>query len=265
MKGLTRALPLGGADGAVLIQTIALVPTVAVAAWLGGTPFLGVLMAALMVALAWDYVFAARRRRPFKPHGITTAAIFTLFVPPEIPVWHLVVVLSLGTVSAEHVFGGRGFAFLSPATAALALALVSLPDMTLTTPDPAIALACIPSAALLLVFGILSVPIALAFLASAILAFGIATPPEVSCLIAVSSLGLLFLFCDPMSAAVTDLGRVLYGALAGGLVWVFSGLGGGLPSPDSLVFAALLVSLFAPLLDTLAIAINAVWRRRRYG
>ena len=107
---------------------------------------------------------AVLRHRAFKPHGITTAAIFTLFVPPDMLLWHLVVVLSLGTVIGEHVFGGRGFAFLSPATVALALGLLSLPNMVLAAPDPVIALACIPGAVLLIAIGMLSVQIVLAFL-----------------------------------------------------------------------------------------------------
>lgn len=265
MIGSARALPYRGADGVVLLQTIALVPPVAAAAWLGGVPFLLVLVAALVVVLAWDFIFAALRHRPFKPYGITTAAIFTLFVPSEIPLWHLVVVLSLGSVIGEHVFGGRGFSFASPATVALALALLSLPNLDLTTPDPVVALACLPGAVILLLFGMLSVPITLSFLASLVLAFGATTPPAVLGLLTTSSVGLLFLVCDPLSTAITGMGRVLYGALAGGLAWVFSGFGGGVPSPDALVFAALLASLLAPLIDAIAVAINFFWRRRRYG
>ncbi|OAN77302.1 hypothetical protein A8B78_14325 [Jannaschia sp. EhC01] len=265
MIALSRTIPLHGADGSVLIQTLALIPPVAVAAWVGGLPFLGTLAVALVVVLAWDYIFATLRQRAVKPYGITTAAIFVLFVPPEMPLWHLVVVLSLGSVIAEHVFGGRGFAFLSPATAALALGLLSLPNLTLMTPSPAIAWACLPGAVLLLLFGMLSVPIALVFLATLVVAFGITTPPDAVGLLAACSVALLFLVCDPLSAAVTGMGRVLYGALAGVLAWVFSGFGGGVPSADALVFAALLASLFAPLLDTMAVAVNGLWRRRRYG
>lgn len=265
MMRIARALPHHGADAGVAIQSLALMPPLVMSVWLGGQPLLIVFAASLGVVLAWDVIFAALRRRPFKPYGITTAAIFTLFVPPEIPLWHLAVVLSLGSVIGEHVFGGRGFAFAQPATVALALALLSLPNMTLATPSLAVALACLPGAILLLLFGMLNLPIAVAFLASLVLAFGATTPPEVLGLITVSSVGLVFLVCDPLSAAVTGMGRVAYGALAGGLVWVFSGFGGGLPTPDALVFASLLASLFAPLLDTIAVAVNGVWRRRRYG
>lgn len=265
MMEIVRALPHRGADGGMAIQTLALLPPLVIAGGLAGAPFIGVLVASLGVTLAWDVIFAVLRRHPFKPCGITTAAIFALFVPADIPLWHLVVVLSLGTVIGEHVFGGRGFAFLSPATVALALALLSLPNMAMAPPQPAVALACLPGAVLLLVFGMVSVPVILAFLAALFLAFGTVSPPDALALMTASSIGLLFLVCDPLSAAVTGLGRVLYGALAGGLVWVFNGFGGGVPSPDALVFAALLASMFAPLIDSLSIAINGMWRRRRYG
>lgn len=265
MIGFSRTMPRRGADGVVVIQGVALTLPVAVAAWLGGLPFLGVLIASLVVVSAWDYIFAALRHRPFKLYGITTAAIFSLFVPPEMPLWHLVVVLSLGTIIGEHVFGGRGFAFMSPATVALALGLLSLPNMVMTAPEPAVALACLPGVILLLVFGVLSVPISLTFLAVLFLVFMPTTPPEALNLLTACSVGLIFLVCDPTSAAVTGMGRVVHGALAGGLVWVFSGIGVDSPPPDALVFAALMASLFAPLIDHGVVAINGVWRRRRYG
>jgi Na+-transporting NADH:ubiquinone oxidoreductase subunit B len=264
MRVAAGRLPSRGADGLVALQVIALTPPLAAAVWLGGLPVLGVLVTSLVVVTAWDVLFAALRHRPFKPYGITTAAIFTLFAPPEMPLWHLAVVLSLGTVIGEHVFGGRGFAFLSPAAVALALGLVSLPNMALNVPDASVALACLPGAVLLLTFGVLSVPISLTFLAVVALAFNTTTPAEVVGLLTTCSIGLLFLVCDPTSTAVTGLGRVIHGALAGALVWFFSGAN-TVPPPDALVFAALMTSLFAPLIDHGGVAVNAAWRSRRYG
>lgn len=263
MIGLGTALPLRGADGLVMLQVAALAPPVVVAAWFGGVAFMGILVTALIVALAWDFIFAALRHRPFKLHGIPTAAIFAFFVPAEIPLWHLIVVLSLGTVFGEHIFGGRGFSFASPATVALALVPVSLPNMALVLPEPSVALACLPGAVLLMWFGALSVPIAIAFLVTIGLAYGVTTPTDAIGLIVASSVSLVFLVCDPLSASATGLGRLLYGVLAGGLAWLLSGFGGALVA-EALVFAALLASLFAPLIDTIAIAINGIWRRRRY-
>lgn len=264
MRIAARNLPNRGADGAVAIQAVALAPPIAVAAWLGGLPMLGVLVASLVVVTAWDFIFAVLRHRPFKLHGITTAMIFTLFVPPEMPLWHLVVVLSLGTVIGEHVFGGRGFAFVSPAAVALALGLLSLPNMALNVPDLTVALACLPGAVLLLTFGVLSIPISLTFLAVIFVTFAPTAPPVALDLLTVCSIGLVFLVCDPTSTAVTGLGRIIHGALAGALVWIFSGAA-AVPPPDALVFAALMASLFAPLIDHGVVAINGVWRRRRYG
>lgn len=261
---LPQAMQHRGADGAVALQTLALMPPLVVAVWLGDSPTMIVLAASLGAVLAWDFTFAALRHRPFRPHGITTAAIVTLFAPPDIPLWHLLVVLSLGTVIGERVFGGRGFAFLSPATVALALGLLSLPSMTLTAPDPMIALACIPGVLVLLAFGLLSLNIAVAFLGTVIVLTGTSASPEVIGLLTASSVGLVFLICDPTSTPVSSLGRVLHGVIAGGLVWVFSGTA-SVPTPDAIVFAALMASLFAPLLDHIAVSLNVAWRRRRYG
>ncbi len=249
-------------------QGIAALPPLAVLLLDGGTTVSVVLAAALVVALGWDYLFAALRHRTIIPTGLTTAVIFTLFAPADMPLWHLVVVVSLGCVIGELVFGGRGFAFLSPATVALALLLLSLPDATLRAPSAAMALACLPGAALLLGTGLLSLRVAAGFALALGVAVGVtdaagAVPVLIAC-----SAALVFLVCDPTTGAVTPLGRIAHGVLAGGLVWVFSlGAPGtpGAPGPDALVFAALLGSLFAPLLDHIAITIAARRRRPRHG
>ena len=254
-----------GAGGLVAIQSLALLPPLGVSLWHGGTATLGILLAALLVVLIWDYAFAALRHRRFEPHGLTTAAIFTLFVPADMPLWHLVVVLSLGCVIGERIFGGRGFAFLSPATVALALGLLSLPDLTFVSPSSALALACLPGAALLLATGLLSLRIALSFLVVMILVLGVSSFETAIILLTTSSVALVFLICDPTSAAVTSWGRVLHGALAGGLAWVFAGLGDVPPGAGALVFAALMASLMAPLIDHIVLSFNAWRRQRHYG
>lgn len=254
-----------GAMGAVAVQTVALLPPVAVTVVEGGPAAVAILLAALAVTLAWDGIFAALRKRPFEPQGITTAAIFTLFVPADIPIWHLAVVLSLGSVIGERIFGGRGFSFVAPGTVALALALLSLPDMAMPVQGAAVALASVPGAVLLWVAGLLSLRIVIAFLIVAALAFGVTAPADGAALAAALGAGLIFLVADPMAAAVTQWGRVLHGALAGGLVWVFGGLAATPPAADALVFAALMASLMAPLVDHAVVSIGAARRRRRHG
>ncbi len=262
---LTRALHGRGTGRVVAIQTLALLPPVAVTIWQTGEPAIGVLVVALIVVLVWDYVFAALRGHPFTPEGITTAAIVTVFVSPDIPLWHLIVVLSLGSVVGERVFGGRGYGFLSPATAALALALLSLPGLVFPAQSPAVALACLPGAVLLLVTGLLSPFIVLGFLAAVMLAFGVATTPEATALFVAGAAALVFLVGEPTAAAVTPSGRIVHGVLAGGLTWIFGGSSPSPPTTEALVFAALMASILAPLIDHLVVSGNAWQRQRRRG
>lgn len=256
-----------GAAGVVAVQTLAVLPPVGVLLWQVGMPVLGLLVGSLLVALGWDFAFSALRRRPFEPFGITTALIFTLFAPPEIGPWHLAVVLSLGCVIGERVFGGRGYAFLSPATVALSLVLLSLPDVALTLPSPFVALACLPGAALLLVSGLFNLRVALAFSVILGLLSGVASWSDATSLFIPAFAGLVFLVCDPTSTAVTPAGRIAHGVLAGALAWVFGEYSGNAVGAEAapIILAALLASLFAPLLDHAAIAVASLRRARRHG
>jgi Na+-transporting NADH:ubiquinone oxidoreductase subunit B len=74
--------------------------------------------------------------------------------------------------------------------------------------------------------------------------------------------GLVFLAGDPVSAPATNLGRWVYGLAIGTLV-ALGGASGGLSLRD-VVFACLIGSIFAPLIDQLAIWVNVRRRRRRY-
>jgi electron transport complex protein RnfD len=59
-------------------------------------------------------------------------------------------------------------------------------------------------------------------------------------------LGAFFIATDPVSAATTPRGRLIYGALIGGLVFVIRSWGG---YPDGVAFAVLLMNLAAPTID----------------
>ena len=58
--------------------------------------------------------------------------------------------------------------------------------------------------------------------------------------------GAFFIATDPVSAATSRYGRLLYGALIGVLVWVIRSHGG---YPDAVAFAVLLMNLAAPTID----------------
>lgn len=59
-------------------------------------------------------------------------------------------------------------------------------------------------------------------------------------------LGAFFIATDPVSAAASDRGRLVYGAGIGAITWMIRSYGG---YPDGLAFAVLLMNLAAPLID----------------
>ena len=75
---------------------------------------------------------------------------------------------------------------------------------------------------------------------------------------------LIFLVCDPAVSASTPLGRWFYGALFGAMIALFAAFWETAPVQIA-VSAALLVSLAAPLLDEIAVAVWQAVRRYRHG
>jgi electron transport complex protein RnfD len=61
-------------------------------------------------------------------------------------------------------------------------------------------------------------------------------------------LGAFFIATDPVTAATTPRGRLLFGALIGALVFIIRHWGG---YPDGVAFAVLLANICTPLLDSI--------------
>lgn len=265
MRSVQAFFHARGVAGITLVQLIALLPPLAVRLWENGPATLGLLIPALVIVLIWDAVFASLRGKPIVPLGLTTAIIFTVLGPLDASPWQLFVVLSIGTVIGELVFGGRGFSFLSAPAVALALWVLSFPSVPLNEPSLAVSIAALPGAVVLLVLGLLPWRICAAYLL-ALLALVWLTEQSLTLDAALLSVfALTFLIADPNASSVTGVGRLAQGVLAAMLVAVFSpALGTGV-SAHALVFAALLASLAAPLIDQGAMALNTWQRRARHG
>lgn len=245
--------------GVTLTQTVALALPCAVVASANPSVFAAQVATALIVALGWEALFAAIRRRLFGVHGMTTALIVTVVIPADLPLWQLVLVLSLGVTLGELIFGGRGFGFVQPATIAASLLVFSFPQVQLAPPSQALALATVPGGALLLLMGLISWRVILSTfvgVAGYLALTGQAVDPMA--IITAAAFGTVFLVSDPTSAAATNPGRWVYGLLTGGLIALFSGA--AMPTTQAIVFAALLASVFAPLIDHLVVLAHA--RRR---
>lgn len=250
-----------GVAGISIVQAVALVPPLVVAVFERGAGHAGLLALALFTVLAWDAIFSAVRRRPFVFGGLTAAFIVVIFIPADLPAWQLVLTLTLGLVLGEHVFGGRGFGFLSPAAVCLSLLMFSFPQVQLEPVSESVALAALPGAALLLAMGLIS-PRVVAGALAGVVGFVWLTGHQVDPFALGTAVvcGLIFMICDPTSAASTNPGRWIFGLLAGLLMGIFSG--GGEITSAGVVFASLTASIFAPLIDHLVVLAHAERRRR---
>lgn len=258
-----------GVERDTVLLLLALAVPVAVAVFQAAGTMAPLLGGSLVLAIGLTAAFAHLRGREMNWFCIATAATFSLMVPPATPLWQALLALAFGVVVAEQVFGGRGFGFLHPAVAALAFLFFSFPGVA---PGPAshiaVAVAIVPGAILLLATGLISWRILAGTLAGGLglLAITQAAVPPLGALLTPSLLiGIAFLVCDPVSAACTNAGRWLYGVLVGVLVVILGASGDGIGAPAAIVFAALLGSIFAPLVDRIVILRNVHRRRRRLG
>jgi Na+-transporting NADH:ubiquinone oxidoreductase subunit B len=254
-------------DRLTIVFSLALLPPLAVTLAERGGFFLLPLAASLALALAWTGLFAWTRGRAMGWNAIPAAAVFALLVPPDMPLWQALMALSFGVVVGEQIFGGHGYSFLDPPTAALAFLLFSFPGAAEAPNSPAVALAALAGGALLLATGLASWRVLLGAAAGlfAWLAVKGYAPPFGEELTSALALGMVYLVAEPVSAAATNPGRWAYGLLAGMLVVLLGAAGAGPGSTASVVFAALLAGTFAPLIDRIVILLNVRQRRRRNG
>ena len=229
-----------------------------------GMAWLWVLFAAVLAALVWQRIFSDVRGRHFNPDGLIAAVVCAIALPASVSLWQVVLSLSFGIVVGQEIFGGRGRNFLNPATVALVFFIFSFPGQPLESLTPAIGLAVIPGALLLLVAGLVSwrvvigAAIGLLLMATAI---NSGVPPAFT-VPAGFLFGLIFLAADPVAAASTQPGRWVYGALFGGVTALLAGVGA--PRMETVVSVALLAGVFAPLIDCGVIAFNAYRRGQRH-
>lgn len=258
--------PRHAGDRVTALFALALVPPLAVALYESGGAFAMPLVGALAVAGLWTLLFSRLRGRPLSRHFIVVATVFALLTPPGVPLWQALLALSFGVVVGEQIFGGRGYSFLHPAAAALAFLFFSFPASTTGQANSLpIAAAVLPGATLLLATGLVSWRILLGVAVGLVgwLALKGFSHPWDSMLTSALALGVVFLVCEPVAAAATNPGRWAYGLLAGMLIVILGEAGAGPGSASAAVFAALLGSIFAPLIDRIVVLVNVNRRRRR--
>jgi Na+-transporting NADH:ubiquinone oxidoreductase subunit B len=260
---LPRYHAFSGLAGVTIAQTLALVPPAVVVALEKPDAYLQQIATIWITAFICEAAFGYVRRRGISFHGITTGLIVAILVPASVPAWQLALVVALGVILGELIFGGRGFGFLNPATVALSFLVISFPQVPFAAPSQSLAVATLPGAALLLVLGLISWRIVL-MAALSVMAFVALKGQPIDPVVigAALTFGLVFLICDPFAASATNAGRWIYGSLAGGLIVLFSD--GESFTIQAVVFASLLTSIFAPLIDHLVVLAHAMRRKARY-
>lgn len=260
---LTRLRATAAQGGGTPLLLLALLPPLLAVAFGEGVTLLPRLVLATALALGWQFVFAKVRERAPEPSGLVAALLIALLVPAEAPLWQLALGTSFGVVLGDLIFGGRGRSFVHPAVVALAFLMFSFsaPDYRAGPDIPFWSV--LPALVVLLLCGIASWRlIATAAMAMALVLWAreVADPLDLL-LSGPVLLALLFLGADPVASASTQAGRWVYGALLGLLAGLFAQAG---PAFGAVVFAILMGSIFAPVIDQIVLALHMRWRERRH-
>jgi len=99
--------------------------------FIGALYFLPIYAVTFIVGGFWEVVFASVRGHEVNEGFFVTSILFSLILPPDIPLWEVALGISFGVVLAKEVFGGTGKNFLNPALAGRAFLFFSYPgDMS---------------------------------------------------------------------------------------------------------------------------------------
>ena len=120
---------------------LALVPAIALYAWLIGPAILIQIGIATVVALLGEAIMLKVRNKPLDLYlgdgsAIVTAWLIALVFPPLAPWWLVVVGTLFAIVIAKHLYGGLGQNPFNPAMIAFAVCIVSFPSLMSQWPNP---------------------------------------------------------------------------------------------------------------------------------
>ncbi len=278
--------------------------------------FLPIYLVTMAVGGTWEVLFALVRRHDVNEGFFVTSMLYTLILPPDIPLWQAALGISFGVVVAKEIFGGTGKNFLNPALAGRAFLFFTYPanisgvapwvavdGYTGATPLSAAAaggvegilqsgvswwqafiglipgsigatstLACLIGAAFLITLGIASwriiVGVFLGMVGTVLLfnMLGSDTNPMFAMpwywhlVLGGFAFGMAFMATDPVSAAMTNAGRWVYGLLIGFMVVIIRVVNPAYP--EGVMLAILFANLCAPLIDHVVVQLNTQARRK---
>jgi electron transport complex protein RnfD len=121
----------------VMLRVVyALIPAIAIYAWLFGWGVIINLLLAVVTALATEAVMLRLRNHPipfFLKDGsaLVTALLLGIALPPLAPWWLVVIGVAFAIVFGKHIYGGLGFNPFNPAMVGYVMLLISFPrEMT---------------------------------------------------------------------------------------------------------------------------------------
>ncbi|MDX5364156.1 MAG: NADH:ubiquinone reductase (Na(+)-transporting) subunit B [Pseudazoarcus pumilus] len=77
--------------------------------------FLPIYLVTLIAGGLWEVLFATVRNHEVNEGFLVTSMLYTLTMPPEMPLWMVALGISFGVVIGKEAFGGTGKNFLNPA------------------------------------------------------------------------------------------------------------------------------------------------------
>lgn len=95
--------------------------------WYGACWYLPVYATVFIVGGFWEVLFAMIRGHEINEGFFVTSVLFSLILPPTIPLWQAALGITFGVVIAKEVFGGTGRNFLNPALAGRAFLFFAYP------------------------------------------------------------------------------------------------------------------------------------------
>lgn len=93
----------------------------------GAVYYLPIMATVYIGGFIWEGLFAWRRGHEVNEGFFVTGILFTLIVPPAIPLWQVFLGISFGVVVGKEIFGGTGKNFLNPALVGRAFLFFAYP------------------------------------------------------------------------------------------------------------------------------------------
>lgn len=285
----------------------------------GALYFLPIYIVTLAVGGIWEVLFATVRGHEVNEGFLVSSMLYTLIMPPDMPLWQVALGISFGIVIGKEVFGGTGKNFLNPALTGRAFLFFAYPasisgdsvwvavdGYTAATPlglaasgglDAVYAadygwfqtffgfmpgclgetstLGIMIGAAFLLYTRIASYRIMGGVFAGMVvmsLVFNIigsesnpmfALPWYWHMTLGGFAFGMVYMATDPVSAAMTDIGRWIFGGLIGVMVVLIRVVNPAFP--EGMMLSILFANMFAPVIDYFVVQANIRRRIKRHA